>query len=230
MAFEHYLNPDVITSLLDSPEGLKLGGEKRHLAILFADIVSFTKRAEKTDARGSARAAEHLHDLDDRRDFQDRRRGGQVDGRRNHGVLGRAQRSRKSVAIGDRLRAQDAREPARAANQRSALRGSRHRHRHFDRRRRGRQPRRRKPVRLFRHRRHRQFCVAARGTHPPFQGASAGQSPDLQRSGRRLHRARARAGEGQGKRALRADRPRRRTRERQRRSFVLSTTSPTRSR
>jgi adenylate cyclase len=48
-AFEHYLNPDVITSLLDSPEGLKLGGERRHLAILFADIVSFTKRAEKTE-------------------------------------------------------------------------------------------------------------------------------------------------------------------------------------
>ena len=49
LAFEHYLNPDVITSLLDSPEGLKLGGERRHLAILFADIVSFTKRSEKTE-------------------------------------------------------------------------------------------------------------------------------------------------------------------------------------
>jgi adenylate cyclase len=48
-AFEHYLNPDVITSLMESPESLKLGGEKRHLAILFADIVSFTKRAEKTE-------------------------------------------------------------------------------------------------------------------------------------------------------------------------------------
>jgi adenylate cyclase len=47
-AFEHYLNPDVITSLVESPERLKLGGERRHLAILFADIVSFTKRAEKT--------------------------------------------------------------------------------------------------------------------------------------------------------------------------------------
>jgi adenylate cyclase len=46
--FEHYMDPDVITAVLDSPEGLKLGGEKRHLAILFADIVSFTKRAEKT--------------------------------------------------------------------------------------------------------------------------------------------------------------------------------------
>jgi adenylate cyclase len=48
VAFEHYLNPDVITSVLDSPAGLKLGGERRHLAILFADIVSFTKRAERT--------------------------------------------------------------------------------------------------------------------------------------------------------------------------------------
>jgi adenylate cyclase len=48
VAFEHYLNPDVITSVLDSPQGLKLGGELRHLAILFADIVSFTKRAERT--------------------------------------------------------------------------------------------------------------------------------------------------------------------------------------
>ncbi len=28
---------------------MKLGGERRHLAILFADIVSFTKRAEKTE-------------------------------------------------------------------------------------------------------------------------------------------------------------------------------------
>jgi adenylate cyclase len=46
--FEHYMDPDVISAVLDSPEGLKLGGEKRHLAILFADIVSFTKRAEKT--------------------------------------------------------------------------------------------------------------------------------------------------------------------------------------
>jgi adenylate cyclase len=49
VAFEHYLNPDVITSVLDSPQGLKLGGERRHLAILFADIVSFTKRAERTE-------------------------------------------------------------------------------------------------------------------------------------------------------------------------------------
>jgi adenylate cyclase len=45
-AFEHYLNPDVIASVVDDPDGLKLGGSRRHLSILFADIVGFTTRAE----------------------------------------------------------------------------------------------------------------------------------------------------------------------------------------
>ena len=45
-AFEYYLHPDVIATVVDDPEGLKLGGERRHLAILFADIVGFTSRAE----------------------------------------------------------------------------------------------------------------------------------------------------------------------------------------
>jgi adenylate cyclase len=48
-AMGHYLHPDVLASVLDSPEGLKLGGERRHLAIMFADIVSFTARAERTE-------------------------------------------------------------------------------------------------------------------------------------------------------------------------------------
>jgi adenylate cyclase len=47
--FEHYLDPDVIASVVDSPTGLKLGGERRHLSILFSDIVNFTSRAERTD-------------------------------------------------------------------------------------------------------------------------------------------------------------------------------------
>ncbi len=47
--FEHYLDPDVIASVVDDPSGLKLGGERRHLSILFSDIVSFTSRAERTD-------------------------------------------------------------------------------------------------------------------------------------------------------------------------------------
>jgi adenylate cyclase len=48
-AFEHYMHPDVIAAVVDDPEGLKLGGERRHLAILFADIVGFTSRAERSD-------------------------------------------------------------------------------------------------------------------------------------------------------------------------------------
>src|SRR5439155_2716343 len=48
-AFEHYLHPDVIANLVAEPGALKLGGERRHLAILFADIVGFTSRAEKSD-------------------------------------------------------------------------------------------------------------------------------------------------------------------------------------
>jgi adenylate cyclase len=46
-ALEHYLNPDVVASVVDDPAGLRLGGERRHLAILFADIVNFTARAER---------------------------------------------------------------------------------------------------------------------------------------------------------------------------------------
>jgi adenylate cyclase len=49
-AFEHYLHPDVIASLVDSRDGLKLGGERRHLSILFSDIVGFTTRAERSEA------------------------------------------------------------------------------------------------------------------------------------------------------------------------------------
>jgi adenylate cyclase len=48
-AFEHYLNPEVIASVVDDPAGLRLSGERRHLAILFADIVNFTSRAERSE-------------------------------------------------------------------------------------------------------------------------------------------------------------------------------------
>jgi adenylate cyclase len=48
-AFAHYLDPGVVESLINNPEGLKLGGERRHLAILFADILNFTARAERSN-------------------------------------------------------------------------------------------------------------------------------------------------------------------------------------
>ncbi len=47
LAFEHYLHPQVIESILDQPDTVKLGGELRHLSILFADIINYTARAER---------------------------------------------------------------------------------------------------------------------------------------------------------------------------------------
>jgi adenylate cyclase len=47
--FEHYLDPDVIASVVDNPAAFKLGGERRHLSILFSDIINFTSRAERTE-------------------------------------------------------------------------------------------------------------------------------------------------------------------------------------
>src|SRR5688572_20337674 len=40
--FGRYLTDDVVTSLLDSPEGLQLGGEKRQVTILMSDLRGFT--------------------------------------------------------------------------------------------------------------------------------------------------------------------------------------------
>ncbi len=47
--FELYLNRDVIASIVNNPAGLKLGGQRQHLSILFADIVDFTSRAEAAE-------------------------------------------------------------------------------------------------------------------------------------------------------------------------------------
>jgi adenylate cyclase len=49
LAFEHYLHPQVIAAVVDNPGGLKLGGERRVLSILFADIVNYTSLSERTD-------------------------------------------------------------------------------------------------------------------------------------------------------------------------------------
>ncbi len=48
-AFEMYLHPAVLASVIEDPAGLKLGGQRRHLSVLFADIVGFTERAERLD-------------------------------------------------------------------------------------------------------------------------------------------------------------------------------------
>ncbi|HEY6549480.1 MAG TPA: adenylate/guanylate cyclase domain-containing protein, partial [Vicinamibacteria bacterium] len=44
--FGRYLNEDVVKSLLESPEGLRLGGERRRVTILMSDLRGFTSLSE----------------------------------------------------------------------------------------------------------------------------------------------------------------------------------------
>ncbi len=44
--FKHYLSPDVINELLQQPDKLKLGGERKVLSIFFSDLQGFTSISE----------------------------------------------------------------------------------------------------------------------------------------------------------------------------------------
>lgn len=46
-AFGHYLAPAVLDELLRAPAGLRLGGERREMTVLFSDIVGFTGLSER---------------------------------------------------------------------------------------------------------------------------------------------------------------------------------------
>jgi class 3 adenylate cyclase/CHASE2 domain-containing sensor protein len=48
-AFSKYLSPVVVDSLVADPSLLKLGGEKRHLSILFSDLAGFTSLSESVE-------------------------------------------------------------------------------------------------------------------------------------------------------------------------------------
>lgn len=45
-AFQHYLNPAVINQLMEHPERLKLGGEKKYMTVFFSDVRGFTTISE----------------------------------------------------------------------------------------------------------------------------------------------------------------------------------------
>ena len=45
-AFSQYMHPGLISQMLNSPEGLRLGGEEKELTALFADIRGFTTLSE----------------------------------------------------------------------------------------------------------------------------------------------------------------------------------------
>lgn len=48
-AFKHYLSPAVIEQIIQNPEQLKLGGERRVLSIFFSDLQGFTSISERLD-------------------------------------------------------------------------------------------------------------------------------------------------------------------------------------
>jgi adenylate cyclase len=48
-AFSRYLAPDVVTQLVNQPGRLALGGEKRELTVMFADVAGFTTLSEGRD-------------------------------------------------------------------------------------------------------------------------------------------------------------------------------------
>ena len=59
-AFRHYLSPSLVRQLADHPETLKLGGERRHVVVLFADLAGFTTTSEAMADRPEALVA-HLN-------------------------------------------------------------------------------------------------------------------------------------------------------------------------
>ncbi len=44
--FSHYVSPEIMNELLNDPEQLRLGGEKKELTVLFSDIAGFTSLSE----------------------------------------------------------------------------------------------------------------------------------------------------------------------------------------
>ncbi|MBI3002971.1 MAG: HAMP domain-containing protein [candidate division NC10 bacterium] len=48
-AFGRYVSPEVARALLESPEGLRLGGDKREVTILMSDLRGYTRWVEETD-------------------------------------------------------------------------------------------------------------------------------------------------------------------------------------
>jgi adenylate cyclase len=47
MAFSTYVSPELVSAIIQDPDKLKLGGEKRRISVLFSDIRGFTSLSEK---------------------------------------------------------------------------------------------------------------------------------------------------------------------------------------
>jgi adenylate cyclase len=45
--FTHYLSPHIVSALIEHPETLRLGGERKELTVMFADVSGFTSMSER---------------------------------------------------------------------------------------------------------------------------------------------------------------------------------------
>lgn len=50
-AFSKYISPDFVNEIINNPNKLKIGGEKKELTVMFSDIRSFTTFSERMDAK-----------------------------------------------------------------------------------------------------------------------------------------------------------------------------------
>lgn len=58
-AFGHYLSTDVINQLMDNPDRLRLGGEKKYMTAVFTDVKGFSTISEKLDPTELVRLLNH---------------------------------------------------------------------------------------------------------------------------------------------------------------------------
>jgi len=58
-AFGRYVSPEVARTLLESPEGLRLGGDKREVTILMSDLRGYTRWVDETDPSVVVRVLNH---------------------------------------------------------------------------------------------------------------------------------------------------------------------------
>ncbi|MEZ5775481.1 MAG: adenylate/guanylate cyclase domain-containing protein [Hyphomicrobiaceae bacterium] len=59
-AFSHYMAPAMVEELARRPDKLRLGGENRHMTLLFADVRGFTTLSEGLDAQSLTRFVNRL--------------------------------------------------------------------------------------------------------------------------------------------------------------------------
>ncbi len=65
-AFKHYLSPTVIEKILEDPNRLTLGGERRELSIFFSDLQGFSSISEKLDPQALTQLLnDYLSDMTD---------------------------------------------------------------------------------------------------------------------------------------------------------------------